>query len=123
MLPRISSVLTYWLFDRITLNYKRIPYRTIWAEFADAQKLCKQIGATPTTHYADGTPRYTLPTIHDPNTGRIISDSYDIARYLDEQYPERPVMAKGTEDAQGEFAKTAGALIEPVCEIAVESCY
>ncbi|KAI3611314.1 hypothetical protein WG66_002098 [Moniliophthora roreri] len=38
----------------------------------------------------DGTPLYTLPIIHDPNTGKTISDSPQIAEYLEETYPDTP---------------------------------
>lgn len=35
---------------------------------------------------------YTLPLIYDPYTKATISDSLAIARYLDETYPETPVL-------------------------------
>jgi glutathione S-transferase len=39
----------------------------------------------------------TLPVIMDPNTNRFISDSFAIAQYLDEQYPDTPkVLPYGT---------------------------
>jgi glutathione S-transferase len=78
--------------------------------FADVQPLSKQIGAPPTTTYSDGSPRYTLPTIHDPNTGRTVSDTLEIARYLDKQYPDRKIFPAGSEDLQSEFANSAGSL-------------
>lgn len=37
--------------------------------------------------FADGTPYHTLPVISDPATGRIVGDSFEIAMYLQEQYP------------------------------------
>jgi hypothetical protein len=86
----------------------------VWVEFADVQAINKQIGANPTTQYPDGAPRYTLPTIHDLNTGRIVSESYAIARYLDEQYTDRPVLTKATEADQGDFAKNADSVVGPV---------
>lgn len=92
----------------MVLNYKRLPYKTVWVDFADVQPLSKQISAPPTTTYSDGSPRYTLPTIHDPNTGRTVSDTFEIARYLDEQYPERKIFSKGSEDVQAQFANSAG---------------
>ena len=33
------------------------------------------------------TPWYTLPTIYDPTTDQLVSNSRDIAEYLDKQYP------------------------------------
>ena len=31
---------------------------------------------------------YTLPAIYDPRTKRAIMDSVEIAKYLDDEYPE-----------------------------------
>lgn len=99
---------------RLALNYKQIPYKTVWVEFADVQAVGKRIGATPSTTYPDGTPRYTLPTIYDPNTGRTVSDSVAIAKYLDEQYSEHRLFPDGTVDAQVEFANNAIAVVGSV---------
>ncbi|KAJ7597747.1 hypothetical protein C8J56DRAFT_920843, partial [Mycena floridula] len=35
---------------------------------------------------------YTLPLIHDLSTGAVVSDSANIAKYLDEQYPDTPMV-------------------------------
>lgn len=41
---------------------------------------------------------YTLPAIYDPSTGTGVADSFEIARYLDKQYPTTPtVIPAGTE--------------------------
>ncbi|KAJ5623811.1 hypothetical protein N7510_000120 [Penicillium lagena] len=37
--------------------------------------------------FVDGSPYQTLPVISDPATGRIVGDSFEIATYLQEQYP------------------------------------
>ncbi|KAL0961290.1 hypothetical protein HGRIS_006250 [Hohenbuehelia grisea] len=74
---------------RLALNYKKIPYVTVWVEFPDIEKVCKEIGAAP-TRMAGGKEHYTLPVIQDPSTGSTISNSYDIANYLDKQYPDAP---------------------------------
>jgi len=49
----------------------------------------KEISAEPT---CTGKIAYTVPVIHDHSTGRIISDSMRIARYLDETYPDKPTL-------------------------------
>ena len=69
---------------RLCLNIKGLHYQTIWVEFPDIEAICKKIGAKPTASVA---PFYTLPVIHDPSTNTVISDSIDIARYLDATYP------------------------------------
>ena len=57
----------------------------------------KEIGAAPSKR-SDGSAIYTLPVLRDPNTSAVITDSFDIAVYLDNTYPEKPVLPK---DAKG----------------------
>jgi len=77
---------------RYALNIKGVPYKTEWVEFPDIEALAKKIGALPTRTKAEGLPIYTLPIINDPNTGKVISDSFLIAEYLDATYPDRPTL-------------------------------
>ncbi|KAI9464244.1 hypothetical protein HD554DRAFT_1286084 [Boletus coccyginus] len=72
---------------RYALNIKGVPYKTEWVEYPDIAALAKKIGAPPTATDNDGTPKYTLPIINDPNTGKVIADSFLIAEYLDATYP------------------------------------
>jgi glutathione S-transferase len=76
---------------RLALNYKRIPYRTVWVEYADIQRVCQTIGAVPTGKRPNGDARYTLPTIVVPGSGEVLSDSAKIVSYLEQRYPERPL--------------------------------
>ncbi|KAH7913835.1 hypothetical protein BJ138DRAFT_1001413 [Hygrophoropsis aurantiaca] len=72
---------------RYALNIKGVPYKTQWVEYPDIEALALKIGAPPTGAKDDGSPSYTLPIIQDPNTGKVISDSFIIAEYLDSTYP------------------------------------
>ncbi|KAG1739981.1 hypothetical protein EDB19DRAFT_1895386 [Suillus lakei] len=72
---------------RYALNIKGVAYKTEWVEYPDIEALAKKIGAPPTGAKADGSPSYTLPIINDPNTGKVVSDSFLIAEYLDTTYP------------------------------------
>jgi len=63
----------------------------------------KEIGAAP-GRLADGSETYTLPVLHDPNTGAFVTDSFEIAVYLDNTYPEKPVFPKDTEGLIRVFA-------------------
>ncbi|KLO18009.1 hypothetical protein SCHPADRAFT_900006 [Schizopora paradoxa] len=65
-------------------------FKTEWLETPDIEPKMKEIGAEPTAVKEDGSPFYTLPVIHDHSTGRIVSDSMRIARYLEETYPDKP---------------------------------
>ncbi|KAH7913834.1 hypothetical protein BJ138DRAFT_1145100 [Hygrophoropsis aurantiaca] len=77
---------------RFSLNIKHVAYRTEWIEYCDIEVLALKIGAIPTGVKPDGKPLYTLPIIQDPNTGKVIADSFAIAEYLDETYPNAPTL-------------------------------
>ncbi|KAG8750978.1 hypothetical protein FRC12_012652, partial [Ceratobasidium sp. 428] len=82
----------YWSFNtfktRLTLNYKGIPYRVQYIRLHEIQSTLKALGVPlPKTKS-----RYTLPTIADPSSDpngqpTYISDSLEIAAYLDDNYP------------------------------------
>lgn len=60
--------------------------------FSSITSHCIAIDAAPTSYKInpeDGSkqPMYTFPVIHDPATGATVSDSFNIARYLDKMYP------------------------------------
>jgi len=74
---------------RLALSYKGLSFKTEWLEVPDIEPRLKEIGAEPTS---SGNPAYTVPVIHDHSTGRIVSDSMRIARYLDETYPDKYVL-------------------------------
>ncbi|EEB90096.1 hypothetical protein MPER_11745 [Moniliophthora perniciosa FA553] len=92
---------------RYCLNYKGLSYKTIWVEYPDIEPTCKRLGASWTHIRRDGTLLYTLPIIHDPNTGETISDSPRIAEYLDANYPETPrLFPAGSHALQTAFCYT-----------------
>ncbi|KAL4077576.1 hypothetical protein J3A83DRAFT_1617635 [Scleroderma citrinum] len=78
------------------LSYKGLPFEIKWVELPDIAPRMKEIGATPGGKHPDGSDRYTLPVIHDPNTGALVSDSWNIAVYLENTYPEKPIFPKDT---------------------------
>ncbi|KAH7916806.1 hypothetical protein BJ138DRAFT_1096937 [Hygrophoropsis aurantiaca] len=77
---------------RFALNIKGVPYKTEWVELPDIEAIALTIGASPTGMRRNGNPFYTLPIIQDPNTGKVISDSFTIAEYLDATYPDRTTL-------------------------------
>ncbi|KAJ7695987.1 hypothetical protein B0H17DRAFT_1198308 [Mycena rosella] len=93
---------------RYSLNFKGLFYETTWVEYPDIVELCKAIGAEPSMIEQDGSPYYSLPVIHDPNTGAIVSDSARIADYLDAAYPNTPkLIPAGTHTLQESFRVAA----------------
>ena len=57
------------------------------------------IDVQPSEKKADGTPYYALPVIYDPNTKTAVTDSAQIAKYLDTTYPDTPVLFPPGSDA------------------------
>ncbi|KAF9243907.1 hypothetical protein BU15DRAFT_72017 [Melanogaster broomeanus] len=106
---------------RFVLNYKKIPYRTVWVPFADVAKTMQQNHIAPTMQTE---PFYTVPAIIDDNnvaSGRepaIVSDSPAIARYLDETYPDPPIFTPlGKEAVEAHVAE-----VRPLLVVLVNIC-
>lgn len=78
------------LLDSYALNLKGVHYKTQWVELPDVASTRKKLGSEPVRYHRDGSPFYTLPVIHDPSTGSTIGDTFDIAVYLDQTYPDGP---------------------------------
>lgn len=77
---------------RLSLAFKGLTFKTEWLELPEIEPKMRELGAEPTSTWEDGKPLYTLPVIHDHATGRFVSDSTQIAFYLDDTYPERPTL-------------------------------
>ncbi|KAJ6460479.1 hypothetical protein C8R47DRAFT_1160885 [Mycena vitilis] len=100
---------------RYALNFKGLPHKTVWLEYPEIAPLCREIGAAPTSTKPGGSPHFTLPVIHDLSTGAVISDSTNIATYLDATYPDKPrLMPAGTLGLHRAFEDTANDLLVPL---------
>lgn len=92
---------------RFILNYKRLPYRTVWVEFPDVEATLRSIGAPPSSRKSDGRSVYTLPVIVDPTrnpqTPHILSNANNIAEYLETRYPARSIFPEGSRALQSLF--------------------
>lgn len=75
---------------RLILNYKGLKFETTFIEYPDIEPVAKELGALPTWVKPDGSSLYTVPFIHDLSTGTVVSDSINIAEYLDKTYPNTP---------------------------------
>ncbi|KAJ7779806.1 hypothetical protein B0H16DRAFT_1499905 [Mycena metata] len=75
---------------RYALNFKAVHYKTEWVAHPEVSSVRKKLGCPPVRWNPDGTPFYTLPIIHDPSTGKLVGDSFEIAQYLDAEYPNGP---------------------------------
>jgi glutathione S-transferase len=70
------------------LNAKSVPYQTEWVELPDVKATRIALGVPPVRKLPNGEDFYTLPIIHDTATDTYVGDSFDIAVYLDQKYPE-----------------------------------
>ncbi|KAI0535027.1 hypothetical protein GGR58DRAFT_26154 [Xylaria digitata] len=77
---------------RYALNFKGAKFVTKWVELPDIPATRQSLGLDAVRFYSDGEPYATLPIIKDLSTNTIIGDSFDIAVYLDKQYPNGPLL-------------------------------
>lgn len=70
------------------MNVKSVPYHTEWVELPDVKATRMAHGVTPVRKLPDDSDFYTLPMIHDAATGTYVGDSFEIAVYLDQRYPQ-----------------------------------
>lgn len=72
---------------RLMLNYKRIPYRTIFLEFPDIEPTLKGLGLV----IPESGTKYTVPAIQHVPTNTTIMDSTPISQFIAKTYPDPPV--------------------------------
>ncbi|KDQ11685.1 hypothetical protein BOTBODRAFT_113976 [Botryobasidium botryosum FD-172 SS1] len=102
---------------RFVLNYKRIPYKTVWVSFPDIASTLSSLGLKPLGSDVSYTP-YTLPVIADPTSAGppiIVRDSTAIAEYLETTYPdpERSLFPGGTHALQALFSNYVSTRLTP----------
>ncbi|KIJ39892.1 hypothetical protein M422DRAFT_32497 [Sphaerobolus stellatus SS14] len=96
--PQVWSPNTYK--TRYVLNYKQIPYKTVWTSFPDIESTLVKAGAEglPKINRLEDPSRlwYTVPAIKDESGAEpvIIIGAVEIAEYLEEKFPDRPVFPK-----------------------------
>jgi len=81
---------TVWRI-RLLLNYKKIPYRTVFLEFPDIEPTLKSFGLVPGESASGDKQKYTVPAIQHVPSNTYIMDSTPIAQFLESTYPEPPV--------------------------------
>ncbi|KAF9877655.1 hypothetical protein CkaCkLH20_04790 [Colletotrichum karsti] len=72
---------------RYALNFKGVAYSTQWVQTPEIEKVRSGLGVPPCRKFADGSDFYTLPILTDSNTNSAIGDSFDIANYLEKNFP------------------------------------
>jgi glutathione S-transferase len=72
---------------RLALSFKQVPFKTTWIDILDIPDVRKGLGCPAVRKLDDGSDYYTLPMLQDPASGRVIGDSFDIANYLEDTFP------------------------------------
>ncbi|KAF8577827.1 hypothetical protein K439DRAFT_1639384 [Ramaria rubella] len=100
---------------RAVLNYKRLPYKTIWLSYPDIESTLKKLGAPARAVDPQGKPHYMLPAILDTSgvSPILVTDSLNIAEYLEEKYPERPIFPKDGKALEYAFEETFNRIVGP----------
>ena len=117
-------VLTKQPNNRFSLNYKGLPYKTVWVEYPDIAPTFKSAGIPPSSIKPDGTQVYTCPAIYDPATKTSVSESAIIAEYLDKQYPNTPrLFPVGSHALQYAFLDKFFSSVVPLLRFALPPSY
>ncbi|KAH8646267.1 hypothetical protein BX600DRAFT_555957 [Xylariales sp. PMI_506] len=85
---------------RLVLNYKQIPYRTVFVDFPDLEPTLKELGVIPSEAAMRRKYKYTVPVIQHVPTNTYMMDSAPIAQFLESQYPDPPVAVLQSEEAR-----------------------
>lgn len=105
--PQASSPSTWRA--RYILNYKRLPYKTVYVSYPDIDALWIRLGLSPMDQ-GPNRPKTFLPVISVPSEDggppSVIADSINIAIFLDAEYPDTPrVLPPNTRALQIAFAQ------------------
>ncbi|KAG9188076.1 hypothetical protein G6011_01999 [Alternaria panax] len=86
---------------RYALSFKRVPFKTTFVDLLDIPTVRKSLDCPATRKLDDGTDFHTLPMLQHAPSNKVIGDSFDIANYLQDTFPDSggclfPKESKGT---------------------------
>ncbi|OAL46970.1 hypothetical protein IQ07DRAFT_647243 [Pyrenochaeta sp. DS3sAY3a] len=73
--------------SRLALCFKQAPFETKWIDILDIPNVRKQLNCPATRKLDDGSDFYTLPMLQEPVSGKVVGDTFDIANYLEDNFP------------------------------------
>ncbi|KAL0562641.1 hypothetical protein V5O48_019443, partial [Marasmius crinis-equi] len=75
---------------KFTLNFKKLAFKVVNIGIHELESTAKSVDAPPSPKNPDGSPKCTVPFIHDSKARKDVSNPFRIAEYLDEAYPDTP---------------------------------
>jgi len=99
---------------RYVLNYKKLPYETVYVSYPDIEQTWKTLGLSPLAEQ----PSTTLPVISVSSVGggppSVVADSFKIAIFLDNEFPDTPaVIPPNTGALQASWINTLNMMVLP----------
>jgi len=91
---------------------------TVWIEYSEIATVLKSIGAKQIER-PNRSDVYTVPVVSDPNTGALITDSIEIASYLEKTYPEKPIFPHNSEALIRAFDTAFMGLLMPAVKFVI----
>jgi len=73
---------------RLALSFKSVPFKTTFVDLLDIGKVRQSLNCPATRKFDDGSDFYTLPMLAVPSQNKVIGDSFEIANYLEDTYPD-----------------------------------
>ncbi|KIW94222.1 uncharacterized protein Z519_05538 [Cladophialophora bantiana CBS 173.52] len=73
---------------RLALSFKRVPFKTTWVDILDIPDVRKRLCCPAVRKLDDGSDFYTLPMLQNLASGKFVGDSFDIANYLEDTFPD-----------------------------------
>jgi len=73
---------------RLALSFKSVSFKTTWVDIVDISDIRQRLDCPAARKFDDGSDYYTLPMLQDPALGRVVGDSFDIANYLEDMFPD-----------------------------------
>ncbi|KAL6855809.1 hypothetical protein J3F83DRAFT_457787 [Trichoderma novae-zelandiae] len=101
---------TVWRI-RLMLNYKRVPYKTVFVEMPDIEPTLRELGLPPHDPASGNRKEYTVPAIRHVPTNKYMMDSKPIAEFLESTYTDPPVQL--TTELGGEIELKLRTLVAP----------
>ncbi|KAF1965641.1 hypothetical protein BU23DRAFT_545654 [Bimuria novae-zelandiae CBS 107.79] len=88
---------------RLALSFKGVDFKTEWVDLLYIEKVRRGLNCSATRKLDNGSDFFTLPMLRVPSTNTVLGDSFDIANYLDDTFPDSGAGRLFPPDANGKW--------------------